>query len=61
MFERVFYASSAAATKRATDEGSLVHFTRPNELGRILWVTFLGRARKVTRLSVREPTLFNSP
>ena len=29
------------------------------ELGRILWVMFLVRARKVTRPSVREPTAFD--
>jgi len=57
MSERVFCASSAATTKSTTDEGSLVLYTRPSELGRILWVTFLVRARKVTRLWVREPTL----
>jgi len=55
MFEHDFYASSAAATEIRRDEGTLMPFMRACEVGRILWVTFLVRARKVTRLWVDYP------
>jgi len=57
MSEHVFCASSAAALFLRSDEGTHMLFMWAWELGRILWVTFLVRARKVTRLWVREPTL----
>jgi len=59
MSEHVVYASSAAATEIRSNEGTRMPFMRACELGCLLWVTFLGRARKVTRPSVREPTAFD--
>ena len=44
-----FLASSAAATLITSNEGIRMFFMRTCDLGRILWVTFLVRARKVTR------------
>jgi len=57
MSEHVLCASSAAATEIASNEGTRMSFMRACELGRILWVTFLVRARKVTRPPVRIPVL----
>jgi len=55
MSEHALCASSAAALFLRRDEGTRMLFMRACELGRILCVRFLVRARKVTRLSVREP------
>jgi len=41
MSEHVFCASSAAATKRRYDEGSLMFFMRPCDLGTAFLGTFL--------------------
>ena len=51
------FVSSAAAVNIVSDEGIRMLFMRTCELGRILWVTFLVRARKVTRPPVRLPAL----
>jgi len=60
MFEHASYASSAAATEIRSNKGTFIVFLmKACELGRILWVTFLVRARKVTRPWVREPTAFD--
>ena len=59
MSEHAVYASSAAATEIRSNEGTRMLFMRACELGRILCVRFLVRARKVTRPWVREPTAFD--
>lgn len=59
MSERVLGASSAAAEPSLLDEGTPGVVPGVSDTGRVFWVTFFARTKKVTRINRCERNVSN--